>query len=497
MKYAIALAIPAFLLFLFLQPKFKALISFFLMMQCFDLAPDIVFGMYVWDYGAILMLVIGVDVFLRKPVLEPPKQAYLVVLKIFLGWLLICFFWSLIVYQYPIMHTIKNARYLVLGYFMPFVFIRLFCVQPGSFEFLMKWIYRLSFALMPVVLIQYALKQPLLFSLFREYEGNFRTLPIFLPLCLLNFWIILAKALSSEKLAVHEKIYAALVLMTVALTYTRGIYIAVIFGTCLLVWTMSRDKVLKASSLFGVVAVGIVLVFVLLASGIAQKVGGRAASGLSLLTSSESSTSHKQKDDTFSGRLGLAAERFSLVWAHNPVFGYGFLHEDDVPAEVRNSLRYGTVLGGTAADPEAYSRDYEFTGHYILGFYTADIAWADIVISTGWAGAALLIAFMVIFVLEHYRERAINHPMGYPVKTGLFVQVVIIMLLTFDASYFYSTMHVIAFLLAGYSLTGGHRLTSIAEPVRFKNLLGSGLFGHDQILVREEALGQPERERVH
>jgi hypothetical protein len=151
--------------------------------------------------------------------------------------------------------------------------------------------------------------------------------------------------------------------------------------------------------------------------------------------------------------------------------GYGFIHEDDVPAELRNTLKYGTVLGGTAADPEAYSRYYDITGHYILGFYTADIAWADIVISTGWVGALLLVVLMVTFVVEHYRKRDIDHPMGYPVKMGLFLQIVVMILLTFDGSYFYSTMHIVAFLLAGYSMAHDHRLLrSAPQRARFSNL---------------------------
>ena len=54
----IGLAIAGFVLFLVLKPKVKALIAFFLMMQFMDIAPNILFGMYVWDYGAMLMLVI-------------------------------------------------------------------------------------------------------------------------------------------------------------------------------------------------------------------------------------------------------------------------------------------------------------------------------------------------------------------------------------------------------------------------------------------------------
>src|SRR5579859_7745242 len=291
MTYAIVgVAIVGFFAFVFLQPKFKAFISFFLMMQSFDIAPNILFGMYVWDYGAILMLVTALDVFLRNPALEPANHGYLTVLKVFLAWLLICFLWSLLVYQYPVVHTIKNARYMVLGYFMTMVFIRLFSVQPDSFEFLMKWFYRLTFLLMPVVVLQYVLNRPLLFGLVSDYEGALRAVPIFLPLCLLNFWIISAKFLSSGKTAVHELIYLVLVLVTVALTYTRGIYIAAILTAGLLVWTTVRDRTLKASSLFSVAAAGFLVIVFLFASGAAQKVGGRVISGLQLLGADESSS---------------------------------------------------------------------------------------------------------------------------------------------------------------------------------------------------------------
>jgi hypothetical protein len=456
----VSLAAIGFMAFLAVQPKVKALISFFLMMQFFDMAPNLLFGMYVWDYGAILMLVTAVEVFLRKPIGESPKHGYLTVLKIFLMWLLICLLWSLLVYQYPLMHTIKNARYVVLGYFMTLIFIRLFSVQPGSFEFLMQWFYRLTFVLMPVVVLQYVLHKPLLFGLASDYEGVLRYIPAFLPFCLLNFWIISAKALSSEKPALHEFIYMALTLVTVALTFTRGIYMVVIVTAGLLVWNMFWDRTLKASSVILVASAGILLVVGLMASGAADRVVGRAVGGLELLNSGDASSRVTKKDDTFNGRLGLAAERFSLAWAQNPVVGYGFIHEDDVPSDLRKSLKYGTPLGGTAADPTAYSRGYELTNHYILGLYTSDIGWADIVISTGWVGVLLLAAVMLTFVSGRYRKRGDVHPMGQAVGAGLYLQVVMMFLLMFDGNYFYSNVHIPAFLLAGYALTRVHRVNS-------------------------------------
>jgi hypothetical protein len=473
MALYLSLGAVGFMVFLLLQPKVKALISFIFMMHFFNIAPDKVFGVYAWDYGAILMLVTAAEVFFRQPTLEPRDHTYLTLLKVFVAWLFICFSWSLLIYQYPIVHTIKSARYMVVGYSMTLIFIRLFAVQTDAFEFLMKWFYRLTFLLMPVFVLQYVTKTPLLFLQIGDYEGALRAVPGFLPLCLLNFWIILARFLSSERLAVHEWIYAALVLVTVALTYTRGIYLAFIFIGGLLMFTMSKDRTLKASSVFGAALAAIVVVTLLAVSGVAGRVVGRAANGLQMLESS-SSTSGQRKDDTFAGRLGLAAERFSLVWTQNPILGYGFLHEDDVPADLRNGLRYGTPLGGTAADPTAFSRN-DADGHYTLAFYSADIAWANIVIMTGYLGVALFIALMVTFVLEHYGNVDGMHPLGYAVRIGLFLQVLMIFLLMFDGDSFYGNLQIPALLLAGYSLTREHRVREKSAlpvmPTRPPNLM--------------------------
>ncbi len=459
------LAIMGFAVFLALQPKVKALVSFILMMQFFDAGPGQLFGMYVWDYGAILMLVTGVEVYCRTPVLEAPTFTYLAVLKIFLAWLAICFAWSLLVYRYPLLNTIKNSRQMVLGYFMTLILIRLFRVQPEAFEYLMKWFYRVTFALMPVVILQYAVHKPLLFGLVSEYEGVLRDVPVFFPLCLLNLWIIGTKVLTSEKVAAHEWVYAILALSTVALSFTRGIYISVMFTVAVLLYSTWRDGRLKASSLITVAAVCVLAVVGLLATGLGDRVVGRAASGIDLLGSSETQSIDKKRDDTFNGRLGLAMERFALVSAQNPLLGYGFIHEDDVPSEVRSRLKFGTPLGGTAADPTAYSRTAAFTSYFVLGFYTADIAWPDIVISVGWLGAILFAALLISFIVGHYLSRNAVHPMGYAVKTALYLQVVTMILLMFDGSYFYNSVHIPAFLLAGYSLASGRRaVAKVQKP---------------------------------
>ena len=450
MALYLALAGMGLMAFLTLQPKVKALVAFILMMNFFNLGPDMLFGMYVWDYGAMLMLVTAVEVYAKTPILGPPKNAYLMVLRIFLAWMVICFIWSLMVNQYPLMHTIKSARQVMVGYSMALIFIRLFRVQPGAFEYLMKWLYWLTFAAMPVMILQSILHKQLLFATAIEYEGVLRTVPVYLALSMLNLWILGAKMLSHEKLAVHEWIYGVLALATIALTFTRGVYAAVFLTAATLLWVMMRDGTLKASSLMLTMGLGGLLIIVAVAAGFADKIVDRAASGLSVLSSAPGTKS----DDTFSGRLGLMQERFVLASANNPIMGFGFIHEDDVPSEVRSRLKFGTPLGGTAADPTLYARAAAYSSTQMLGFYTPDIAWPNIIISTGWVGVLLFVALLVTFFIGSRRRIGVEHPMGYAVRTGLIMQMVTMSLLTVDGAVFWSAVHIPAFILAGYSLTG-------------------------------------------
>lgn len=471
----LALAGMGFMAFLALQPKVKALVAFILMMNFFNFAPDMLFGMYVWDYGAMLMLVTAVEVYARTPILEPPRNAYLIVLWIFLAWMVICFIWSLLIYRYPLMHTIKSARQVMVGYSMAPIFIRLFRVQPGAFEYLMKWLYWLTFAAMPVMILQSMLHKQLLFATAIEYEGVLRTVPVYLALSMLNLWILSVKMLSQEKLAVHEWIYGVLALATIALTFTRGVYAAALITAAALLWIMARDGRLKATSLIMAVSLGALLIVAAVAAGVADKVLDRAASGFSVLGSVEATSAPGRKlDDTFSGRLGLMQERFSLASAENPIVGYGFIHEEDVPSEVRSRLKFGTPLGGTAADPTLYARAAAYSSVQMLGFYTPDIAWPNIIISTGWVGVLLFVTLLTTFFIGCCRRMGIEHPMGYAVRTGLVLQMVTMSLLTVDGPVFWSAVHVPAFILAGYSLTlRGDRLgiAPTVTRVRPANLL--------------------------
>jgi hypothetical protein len=238
---------------------------------------------------------------------------------------------------------------------------------------------------------------------------------------------------------------------------------------------MIRNGSLKASSLVLVAGAGLVLIMVAVGAGVADKVLARAASGLNVLNAAESGTyaGHKA-DDTFTGRIGLAQERFMLAAAKNPIIGYGFIHEDDVPSDVRGGLKFGTPLGGTAADPTAYLRAAEYTSVFVLGFYTPDIAWPNFVIATGWIGVLLLIALLLTFDIGHYRDRRIDVHSEYALRTGLFLQMAAMTVLTLDGAVFWSGTHIPAFILAAYSMAGrgqGAPTPQVVAPSRPPNLL--------------------------
>jgi hypothetical protein len=82
---------------------------------------------------------------------------------------------------------------------------------------------------------------------------------------------------------------------------------------------------------------------------------------------------------------------------------------------------------------------------------------------------------LISFIVGHYRSRNAVHPMGYAVKTGLYLQVVTMIPLMLDGNYFYTFVHIPAFLLAGYSLASRHRAEAkVPKPamkIRPANLL--------------------------
>lgn len=436
--------------FLLLSPRVKTLVAFFLMTGCFDLAPRLIFNKDIWDLGAVLLLLSWLQILSMKRTTAVASAGYITTLRLFIGWMAICLVWSIVGYEYSALDAVKTSRQMLIGFLSFFIFLRLFSVDPYAFDFFKKALYIGTYLLLPVVIIQYFLGRQLLFGLTVEYEDVLRTLPIFLPISLLYFWATLSRILSGKRVAIHELFYSVMVAVVIALTFTRGIYFAVLSTGGLMLLTLANEKRLHLKQLIAWSIVMIVSVSMLLLGGFGDKVLKRLASGIDIVASGDS-TSKQGGEDTFSGRLALTKERLELALGHNPFLGYGFLHEDKVPNALRAKLKHGSVI----YSPE-YVQKYQYGHPYVLALHSADIGWADIIVNTGIIGLALFLTMLGSFAINYYRTNKSSTLPVYYVRLAFFLQITTLTILMFNGNPFIVNVQVPSLMLAGYAFCGLH-----------------------------------------
>lgn len=451
----IAIIVAALAVFLVLKPRYKILIALFVMTTCFDLVPRMVGNRDIWDAGAILLLITWGQLALLRPVASLPPALYVTALSLFIGWMGLSLVWSVLIYDYPLLDTLKAARHLVIGYLSFFVLARLYRTDPDSFAFLKQALYWLTFALLPVCVVQYLIGQPLLQGLVKDYGGVLRGLPVFLPIALLYLWVIASKALSGQSTALHEKIFAVLALVVTALTFTRGIYFAVFLGFVAMVGILLVDRKLSAGATALQLCVAVIGLGALFFAGALDRVIGRVASGIDILAGQSSHSEHDV--DTFSGRLALAKERFELVAQHNPLVGYGFIHEDNVPANLRNSFKYGSIIQ-TPAYRERYALGYP----YVLSLLSVDIGWVDIVVKTGIVGFGLFIFFLAAILFSYFRRMPAD-PQLYHFRLACYLQLGVSVLTMFNGNPLVGHVQLASFMLAGFLFCSERR--PVARPL--------------------------------
>ena len=444
--YGIAAGVAGLIVFLFLRPRVKVLIAFFVMTSCFDLAPRFIFNFDVWDLGAVLLLIAWLQLAFFREKTPSHTSSYVVLIGVFIGWMFVCLLWSILIYDYPVLNTMKASRQMIIGFLSFFVFRRLFTVDQDAFSFFVKSLYVATFALLPICLVEYSIHTPLLFGLHREYGEFIRSLPVFLPISLLYFWVIASKLLTADRVAKHEILYAGMVMGLTALTFTRGIYLSVLFVFCVMFITLTSNKRLNVNVMAAATFISLSMLCgtVLYLGGYADKVIERFASAVDLVFELKAGTS-EHNEDTYTGRLALAKERFELVAEHNPIIGYGFIHEDNVPSALRTKLKYGSVI----YTPE-YVERYRNGHPYVLALHSADIGWADIIINTGIFGLILWILSFTFFVWDYYTTARLTHGQYYHARIGLFLQTLLGVLLMFESNTFVSLVQIPSLMLAGY-----------------------------------------------
>ena len=437
------LALMLLLGFVALRPSYKVLFSIIVMTQSFDILPRMIENKDIWDLGAMMLMLTWGQLLLQRRNIRISFGNDVHLLTIFFAWMVCSFVWSLLIYQYPLVDTVKASRHLILGYLSFFIFVRLRAVDPKGFELVQKALYIITFMLMPACIVQYLIGKPVLSGLITDYGGALRGLPIFLPFCLLHFWVISSNILAGRGTRFHEWIYAVMTIIVTALTFTRGIYLAVGGVFLLMLWILFKAKKVRLGSLAIPIALAFACIVGLISSGVLDRVVGRFSSGIDILFAGQAAKSTADVD-TFSERLALAGERFVLVAHDNPLFGYGFIHENNVPDSFRKRLRHASII----QTPE-YQQKYRLGHPYVPALLSVDIGWADIVIKTGLVGFALLMMFLTR-VLFNYSKNIPTDPSSYHFRLACYLQIAFTVLTMFNGNPLVGHVQIPMFIFASF-----------------------------------------------
>jgi len=340
---------------------------------------------------------------------------------------------------------------MLVGYLSFFIFLRFFETHTLQFERLLNELYWLTLVLLMVCVAQFVFRKQILFGLYREYGTVMRFLPIMLPFCLLHTWRILSKALRLSPISWHQGLYAALSVGVLILTFTRGLYFAFLAALAVGIVVLAFKGRLKAA---GVVATSITLAIAL---GVVGALGGlelasaRLKSGAEILTA-KPSAGFGRDADTFTGRLRLAEERFVMVAERNPIVGYGFLNEDNVWPQLRNSLKAGSIIYSPAM-VEAY----RFGHPYVLALHSADISWGDLALNTGFVGVAIFLIFVAAILVNYLRNEVASEMDNADWRFAFFAQILVTLISTLNGNPIIVNVQIFAFMLAGLAFTSARK----------------------------------------
>ena len=151
----VALGFMGLLGFMIIKPKFQVLIALVIMTQGFDLAPPLLFNQLIWDYGAVLLFIPAIRLFLSKKNESVKPVIYSNFLKVYIIWMFLSLIWSIVIYGYPALTSIKVARVMIIGTFIYFIFLRLYQVDKYAFQFFMNMMYLITYILLILAAIQF------------------------------------------------------------------------------------------------------------------------------------------------------------------------------------------------------------------------------------------------------------------------------------------------------------------------------------------------------
>lgn len=401
------------------------------MTNCFDLLPGKLFDIELWDIGCILLLLSSfiylnpIKTYIRS------REFYIKVYKVFIYWMLICFAWSIFIYEYDVLLTIKASRQMILGYLLLFIFLSVFEKKESTAKTIYSIFFYVTLLLMLLYTFQYHFEKQIFYGYYRETLEGIRSIPIFIHLIVFYLISIVSKALLRHGTSALEKVYGLLGVYSILLTFTRGIYLAfmmiLLLLILLLIWEQKRKGVYLSSIVASIAAVFAVMVLY----------GNLSTSDnkyLSLIMSGIEDISGKDHQlNTFNLRTRILEERMDMVSAQNSFIGYGFIHEQ---------IAYETLLFSVGT----YNREIKR-----IAFASSDIAWANLLIYTGYVGVVLF-TIIPIGLITNYMKiiRMQDKELAMMMRSSL-LAIVYLIILMMDSNVFTSNMQIPALFIAFYT----------------------------------------------
>lgn len=413
--------------FIFIPPIYQLLISLAMACGLFDLVPETIIGFRMWDIGILLFFTTFAKTLLIKKSSDKKKFFYEKLLLIMLAFFIIVFLWSILIYGYPIVASVKSGRFMIIGISTYFIYSLVF-KKYGISKFL-RVIYIALYILLLLAVAQYFSGLDLLKGLEREFEDKLRYIPIFLIISSVFFWSHLYQFISKEKVKFHQLLYIVLYCTVLLLTFGRALYFVhfLILPLFFFIAVKKREIHLLKSYIFCFFAL---LTFgIFLFSGALDSFIERAATGVSIITNEDSASANGQHD-TFSGRLDLLNSRVKTIMKKNMLLGYGFIHDEVARKRYKHLLTYNPKKQESM-------------------LYLADNGWATIFLLTGLVGAFLYTLLFISVFISYFTNQSKNN--FFPVRLGFFLAFNTYVILTINNSVFYGELQLPMYLLAGYT----------------------------------------------
>lgn len=427
---------------LYARPWYALAVLIFLMSNCFDLLPKTVFEVRFMDISIVVSICMYIKYMFKFKNLTKSAASFSFAYfcyKTFILIMFVSFLWSIYVYSYPFSLTALTARHMLFGYLLLFLNIKIFELDKNSFAKSNNLIMLIIDYLLFAYIVQYFSGIHIFYGYYIEEQNIIRSIPNFYPILFVPMYRDVCAYLIGQRLSIYSYFRTPLIFTAFILMQTRGTYLAIGISLILMQFFILRHKRIQPTRViisFSIVAFMLCVLFA--GSFISNTIVRRIESTYEAIAdASENNRANLQKN-TFALRLMLFKERMEMVYAKNIILGYGFIHEDIAQRTLR--YRIGT-----------YNK-FSIRGST---FTSSDIAWANILIYTGYLGLLSFVTFTFALVIS-FARRNIGSAAGnissdnYTLRSGYFYAVLSSLILMANGPAWTTDMQIYAYLLSVY-----------------------------------------------